>query len=369
MHPLARWKLRGVKPYIPGKPIEELARELNLKGEIYKLASNENPLGPSPMAVKAMEDALGEMNLYPDDMSYYLVKKLSEKIGVSPAEIILGNGSVEIMLMIALSFVNPGESIVASDQSFIMYRIVGNIIGAVMIEPPLKDGRIDLEAILLSIRPDTKVIFISNPNNPTGTALFKEEVENFMKKVPEDVIVVWDEAYYEYMQAKNFKETVSYVKRGWNCVILRTFSKIYGLAGLRLGYGIAPKEIIDTLMRVRLPFNINRMAQIAAYHALDDEEHVRKSVELVETEKKYLYHEFTKLGLKYLPTYTNFIFVDLGRDAAPAYEYLLKKGVIVRPLKNYNFPNALRITIGTHQQNVKLIELLNKFLKNTESGH
>ncbi|MDI6850916.1 MAG: histidinol-phosphate transaminase [bacterium] len=361
MHNLARWKLRSVKPYIPGKPIEELARELGIAGEIIKLASNENPLGPSPKAIEAISKKLSELNLYPDDAAYNLVKKLSELNSLTIDEVILGNGSVEIMLMIGLAFVNPGESIVTSEKSFIMYKIIGELIGANVIETPMLNGKINLEAILKAIREDTKVVFIANPNNPTGTYCEKREVEDFMKHVPEDVIVVWDEAYYEYIKGDKFKETIEYVKNGKNVIILRTFSKIYGLAGLRLGYAFAKKDIIDALRRTRLPFNVNTLSQIAAYHALDDSEHVERSLTVNKRGLEYLYKELSALNLKYYESACNFILVDFGVDSDTPYNYLLKRGIIVRPVKNYGLPTSLRITVGTQEQNEKLIRALREF--------
>jgi histidinol-phosphate aminotransferase len=363
MHKLARWKLRSVKPYVPGKPIEELARELGIKGEIIKLASNENPLGPSPKAMEAVSRYIKDLNLYPDDSAYELIKKISSKNGFEAEETIIGNGSVEIMLMIGLAFVNPGESIVVSEKSFIMYKIIGDLIGAKVIETPMVDGKIDLEGILKSIREDTKVVFIANPNNPTGTVCERSEVEEFMERVPEDVIVVWDEAYYEYAQGSEFKETVDYVREGKNVVVLRTFSKIYGLAGLRLGYAFAKRDIIDALGRTRLPFNVNSLAQIAAYYALDDYEHVERSRRVNSEGLNYLYSEFSRLGIKYWKSACNFVLVDLGVDSDKPYNYLLKRGIIVRPVKNYSLPTCLRITVGTPEQNRKLVETLTDFLE------
>uniref|UniRef100_A0A7V3ZZM0 Histidinol-phosphate aminotransferase n=1 Tax=candidate division WOR-3 bacterium TaxID=2052148 RepID=A0A7V3ZZM0_UNCW3 len=361
MHNLARWKLRSVKPYIPGKPIEELARELGIAGEIIKLASNENPLGPSPKAIEAISKKLNELNLYPDDAAYNLVKKLSELNNLTIDEVILGNGSVEIMLMIGLAFVNPGESIVTSEKSFIMYKIIGELIGANVIETPMANGKINLEAILKAIRGDTKVVFIANPNNPTGTYCEKGEVEDFMKHVPDDVIVVWDEAYYEYIRGEKFKETIEYVKNGKNVIILRTFSKIYGLAGLRLGYAFAKRDIIDALRRTRLPFNVNALSQIAAYYALDDSEHLERSLTVNKKGLEYLYKELSALNLKYYESACNFILVDFGMDSDIPYNYLLKRGIIVRPVKNYGLPTSLRITVGTQEQNEKLIRALREF--------
>lgn len=370
VHFLARDVLKDIRPYIPGKPIEEVAREIGIDpDDIIKLASNENPLGPSPKAVKALKEAIDEVNLYPDDGAYYLKRKLSEKFGVDPEQIMVANGSVELIQLLGLAFLSPNDSLVTSAQSFIMYRIVGKIIGAEVIETPLtQDYKVDLDAILKAIKKNTKLVFISNPNNPTGTANLKDEVERFMERVPEHVIVVWDEAYYEYVADGDWPDTIKYLKSGMNVVALRTMSKAYGLAGLRIGYGFTTPEIVSALMKVRLPFNVNRLAQIAAAAALDDEEHVRRSRELVEKEREFFYREFERLGLRYCKTYANFVFVELGIDGYEVYEQLLHKGIIVRPLRAYNFPTAVRITIGTHEQNVRLINELEKILKEKKVG-
>lgn len=365
MHPLARWKLRSVKPYVPGKPIEEVARELGIVTEIYKLASNENPLGASPKAISAIKKAAESMYLYPDDSFYALKKKISTKFKVDEKQILFGNGSVEIMLQLALAFVNPGETIIAPKYSFIMYKVVGNIMGANVIEPPIhKDGYIDLDNILDVMPQDTKIIFIANPNNPTGNMIPLEKIEQFMKKVTKDVIIVFDEAYYEYASYySDFPDTINYIKEGHNVVILRTFSKIYGLAGLRIGYGFTTPEIYETVQRVRLPFNLNRMAQVAAIAALDDDEHVKKSLKTTKEGIEYLVSEFKRLGLKFVPSFTNFIMVKFGDKTKTVYETLLKKGVVVRSLIPYEINDYLRISIGSMEENEKLISILKDILK------
>ena len=360
----ARRVLDEIVPYIPGKPIEEVARELGMDPDsIDKLASNENPLGPSPRAMDALKNALGEVNFYPDDSNYNLKKKLAEIFGISESQLIIGNGSVELLLMLGLAYLEPGDEVVASDQSFIMYRIVTKMLGGTLIEPPLKDYKIDLDAMANAITPKTKLVFISNPNNPTGTAIFKDEADEFMRRIPDDVIVVWDEAYYEYTPGKSLPDGLDYLHDGKNVVILRTMSKAYGLAGLRIGYAFAKEEIIRNMMKVRLPFNVNRLAQIAAVAALDDQEHVEKSRIMVEEGKKYLYRELDKLGLFYTQSYTNFIFVDTPFNGREIYEALLHDGVIVRPLGVYNFPNAIRVTVGLPEQNKRFIASLRKFME------
>ncbi len=365
MHPLARWKLRSVRPYVPGKPIEEVARELGITSEIYKLASNENPLGSSPKAVSAIKKAAESMYLYPDDSFYSLKKKISHRFKVQENQILFGNGSVEIMLQLAIAFVNPGETIIAPRHTFIMYRVVGNIVGASVIEPDIhKEGYVDLDNILRIMPDDTKIIFIANPNNPTGNVIPPEKIHEFMEKVTEDVIIVFDEAYYEYASYfTDFPDTMEYIREGRNVVILRTFSKIYGLAGLRIGYGFTTPQIYEAIQRVRLPFNLNRMAQIAAIAALDDNEHVERSLRTTKEGIEYLSSEFNHMGLKYVPTFTNFIMVKFGDKTKMVHEKLLKNGVVVRPLDPYGIYDYLRISIGTMKENQKLVKILKEILK------
>lgn len=365
MHPLARWKLRSVKPYVPGKPIEEVAREFSITTKIYKLASNENPLGPSPKAVSAIKEAAESMSLYPDDSFYHLKKKISSVFNVGENQILLGNGSVEIVLQIALAFVNPGESIIAPKHTFIMYKVVGNITGANVIEPPIHpDGYVDLKKVLSALTPDTKVIFIANPNNPTGNMIPPEHIKSFMKKIRDDVVVVFDEAYYEYASyLGNFMDTLEYVKEGRNVVVLRTFSKIYGLAGLRVGYGFTTPEICEAIWKVRLPFNINSMAQVAAIHALDDKEHVERTLKVTKEGLDFLASEFNKLGLKYTKSFTNFLMVNFQDKAKMVYDELLKNGIVTRPLDPYGLHDHLRISIGKMEANIKLIDTLKEILK------
>ncbi len=366
----ARKVLKEVVPYIPGKPIEEVARELGIDpNSIDKLASNENPLGPSKLALEAISQAINEVNFYPDDSNYTLKKKLSSKFNLPDDMIIVGNGSVELLLMLSLAYLEPEDEVVASDQSFIMYRIVTKMLGGRIIEPPLKDYRIDLEALANAITSRTKLVFISNPNNPTATAVFKDEADRFMASIPDDVIVVWDEAYYEYTSNGALPDGIDYLKDGKNVVILRTMSKAYGLAGLRIGYAFTKPEIVRNMMKVRLPFNVNRIAQIAAAAALDDDEHVRKSRELVEKGKEFLYRELDKLGLSYTKSYTNFIFIDTPYNGKEIYQALLHEGVIVRPLGVYNFPNAIRVTVGLPEQNLRFIKALKKFIERKKEKH
>jgi histidinol-phosphate aminotransferase len=358
----SRGYLGKISPYKPGKSIEEVARELKLKGEIIKLASNENPLGASPLALQALRKALKESYLYPDDSCFYLRKKIAEKLTVEPENIFVGNGSVELLPLSTLAYLGPEHNGIGSEGAFIWFKIAANIAAGELVETPMKNFTHDLQAMLKAIKKNTRLIYIANPNNPTGTIVTKKEVEDFFQKVPDDILVIMDEAYYEYIDNPNYPDSFKYLKEGKNILILRTFSKIYGLAGVRLGYGIARKEIIASLAKLRISFNVNRLSQIAGMAALDDHEHMKKSKAVNDAGKEYLYEAYKKLGLFYLPTYGNFIFVDFAGDSQIIFEALQKKGIITRTIKEYGFPNALRITIGTEEQNRKLIRALEEIL-------
>lgn len=354
-----------IKPYVPGKPIKELERELGIT-ECIKLASNENPAGPSPRAVKALKELLEnsrELCRYPDGSGYYLKNALSEKLSsgsikVSTDEIILGNGSNELLDTVARTFIAPGDEAVMATPSFVVYSMAVRAIGGIAHEIPLKDYTHDLAAMADAITPKTKMVFIANPNNPTGTINRRAEFDAFMKRVPEGVLVVMDEAYYEYVSDSEYPETLKYFAEGRDILILRTFSKVYGLASLRIGYGIAKKEIISEMNKVREPFNTNSLSQEAALAALEDTEHLKKSVGINEDGKKYLYREFDSLGLKYVPTEANFIYMVLERDSRELFDALLRKGVIVRPMG----PKQIRVTIGLPEENRRFIEALKESL-------
>jgi len=354
--------LDEIRPYLPGKPVEEVARELNLQGEIIKLASNENPLGASPLAMQALKSALQESYLYPDDNCFYFRQKLAKRLSVEPENIFVGNGSVEILPLATMAYLGPEHSAVGSEGAFIWFKIAVSIAAGELIEVPMKDYTHDLGAMLKAVKKNTRVIYIANPNNPTGTIVTRDELEEFFRYLPDDILVIMDEAYYEYIDALDYPDSFRYFRERINILILRTFSKIYGLAGVRLGYGIAHKEIIASLARLRISFNVNRLSQVAGLAALDDQEHVKKSKAVNDAGKAYLYEAYRKLGLFYLPTYGNFIFVDFGRDSQAVFEALRKKGIITRTIKEYGFPNALRITIGSPEQNHKLIKALEEIL-------
>jgi histidinol-phosphate aminotransferase len=358
----ARDFLKKIDPYQPGKPIEEVARELNLKGEIIKLASNENPLGASPLALQAIRKASKESYLYPDDNCFYFRKKLAAKLGVDSECIFVGNGSVEILPLAALAYLDPDHSAVGSQSAFIWFKIAVRIAAGELVEVPMKNHAHDLKAMLKAIKKNTRLVYIANPNNPTGTIVTRKEVEDFFRNVPDHVLVIMDEAYYEYIDDPRYPDSFKYFRERKNIMILRTFSKIYGLAGVRLGYGIARQEIIASLAKLRISFNVNRLSQIAGTAALDDDRHVRRGKQINDSGKAYLYDAYRKLGLFYLPTFANFIFVDFARDSQTVFEALQRKGIITRTIKEYGFPHALRITIGTEEQNHKLIRALKDVL-------
>jgi histidinol-phosphate aminotransferase len=360
---LPRPNIEVIKTYKPGKPIEEVARELKIEGKIIKLASNENPLGTSPKALHAISKYAHETFLYPDDNAYYLKEKIAEKHAVNPENIIIGNGSVELIYFACLTFLNPYERLMRSAGSFLMAKIGTEVIGSTIQEIPLKEYRHDLDRMLNSITAQTKIIYLDNPINPLGTCVWNNELERFINEVPEYVLVVIDEAYFDYIAVKEYPDSFKFLLENKNVLILRTFSKIHGLAGLRVGYGVSKPEIINAMMKVRTPFNANRLAQIAAIAALDDHTHIKHSRKVNETGKKYLYKELKKLKVFFLPTYANFVFVNFATDSNGIFDELQKRGVITRTIKEYGFPNALRISIGTPAENKKLIKALQEILK------
>ena len=358
-------KILNITPYQPGRPIEEVKRELGLK-EVIKLASNENPLGPSPKAVKAIKGALGKINRYPEGGCFYLRQVLSKKLKVGADNLIFGNGSDEIIDIIIKTFCQEDEEILTSEISFLEYKIIAQQNGRLVRTVPLKDFKYDLSALRKNIGPKTRVIFIANPNNPTGSYVHKKEVEDFLLSLPENILVVFDEAYFEFVDRKDFPDVLKYIEKGKNVMILRTFSKIYGLAGLRIGYGIAKKEIIQYLERCRQPFNVNLLAQEAAQAALSDTDFVKKSKKIATEGKKYLYQSLKELGIEYVPSATNFILLNLKRDGIEVFKKLLQHGVIIRDMYQYGLKNFIRVTIGTEKENRKFVTALKKVLRNFE---
>ncbi len=356
--------IKKVKVYEPGKPEEEIKREYNLQ-EVIKLASNENPLGPSPQAVRGIVEELKNLNRYPDGASVRLREAIAEHLDVKAENIFVGTGSNEAIDIISRAYLRKGKNAVYSEHSFAVYPIVVQLSGAEHKVVKMKNEYyIDLDGILDAIDENTAVVFLPNPNNPTGTAFTRKEFEKFLDKFPDDVLLVLDEAYYEYAVGANFdiENGVEYI-HDKKVVVLRTFSKIYGLAGIRLGYAVARKEIIDDMNRIRQPFNVSRLAQVAGIYALKDKPFLKHSQVVNEEGKKYLYQEFEKLGLEYVPTCANFILVKLPFPGRKVFERLLKKGIIVRAVDSYGFPYHIRVTIGTYRENSKFIKALREVLE------
>ncbi|WP_223066639.1 histidinol-phosphate transaminase [Paenibacillus caui] len=351
--------------YQPGKPIEEVKRELGLE-EVVKLASNENPFGSSPKVPAAIQEELSNISLYPDGSAGELTRVLSGQLGVNPNQIIFGCGSDEIIALIARAFFLPGDETIMADQTFSVYKSNADIEGAVSIEVPLVNGTHDLEAMLAAITDRTKVIWVCNPNNPTGTIVSAAELTAFLNRVPEHVLVVLDEAYAEYVVDDSYPESLSLLGKHRNLVVLRTFSKIYGLASLRIGYGIGDAGVIKLINQVREPFNTSRIAQAAALAALGDREYIEQCRERNAEGIRYLYEQFDRLGLSYFPAHGNFIMVDVRSSAVEMFQSLLKLGIIVRSGFG-KYPNSIRVTVGSAEQNRKFISALEQVLKKEQT--
>ena len=358
---LANEHILGIAPYEPGKPVEELEREVGIHDAI-KLASNENPLAPSGKVQQAIVAALPHLNRYPDGSGHYLRQALATKHDVGADQVILGNGSNELIELIVRSFLKSGDEAVVPHPSFVVYPMIVQAAGGIRVMVMLKDHRLDLEAMARAITPMTKIVFIANPNNPTATIVTRDEVAHFISRVPERTIVVFDEAYIEFALGPDFPDTLEYVKQGRKVVTLRTFSKAASLAGLRIGYGVADADCVALMNRIRQPFNVNALGQVAALAALEDEGHTLECVRMIEAGRHYLYDEFNGLGVKYVPSRANFILVDVGRSASDIYQRLLKEGVIVRPMTPFGMESALRISVGTPQENRRLVKALRAVL-------
>lgn len=354
--------IRAISPYVPGKPIGELARELGLEEScIVKLASNENPLGPSPKGLKAAQDSLKETHLYPDGAGFALKSALCRKFDIAPENIVLGNGSNDVLDMAARAFLATGTSSVYAQHAFAVYPIATLTVGAKGIEVAAKHYGHDLAAMRAAVREDTRVVWIANPNNPTGTFLPWAEIEAFLQEVPPHVLVVLDEAYGEYLPPADRFDTVAWLKKYPNLLIVRTFSKAYGLAGLRVGYGLGHPEMIDLLNRVRHPFNVNLPALAAAEAALDDADFLEQSFAMNQSGMQQLTAGLSALGLEYVTSRGNFLLAKVG-DAARINNGLLKRGVIVRPVANYGLPEFLRVSVGLEAQNARFLEALSACL-------
>ena len=350
--------LEALPVYQPGRPIEEVARELGLAADhIIKLASNENPLGPSRLALAAMRQVIRRVNLYPDGNAFYLKQKLAAKLGVTPSNLVLGNGSNEVIEMIGHALLRHGDEVVVSQYCFAVYPIVTHLFGGRLVTVPAKDYGHDLDAMLAAITPRTRLVFVANPNNPTGTMADRDELRRFIAAVPDHVLLVLDEAYYEFQDEP--LDVLPQIRQGTkaNLILLRTFSKIHGLAGLRIGYGIGHVNLITALEKVRQPFNINAVAQAAALAALDDTAHLEKTRRINARGLKLYARTFRKLGLEFVPSGANFILVRVG-DGARVFLELQKRGIIVRPMAGYQLPEWIRISIGTPKENRRCLDAL-----------
>jgi len=349
--------VQRLRPYQPGKPVDELERELGIEHAV-KMASNENPLGPGQAAREAMAAATGGIEFYPDGNGFSLKKVLAKRHGVDAACLTLGNGSNDILELVARAFAGPGCEVVYAQHAFAVYPIVTLAVGATGVEVSARDWGHDLDAMLAAVNDRTRLVFIANPNNPTGTVLGAEELRTFVAAVPEHVIVVIDQAYFEYARGADYADCIGWLERFDRLLVTRTFSKAHGLAGLRVGYGVSSPQMADLLNRVRQPFNVNSIALAAAAAAAEDDAHVRASVELNDRGMAQLTAEFERLGLAYIPSAGNFVCVEVGGDAMAVYQALLHRGVIVRPIDVYGMPGHLRVTVGRERDNARFIEAL-----------
>lgn len=355
-------EIEALVPYKPGKPIEELERELGIKGAI-KLASNENPLGPSPKAMEAMQAALGNLHRYPDGAGFELRSALAKKYGVSFEQTCIGNGSDEIIEFLARAYVRPGQEALAAAPSFLMYSKLVQVAGGKLHEVPLKDFRIDLDAMLAAITPNTRLVFVNNPDNPAGTAVSKTELAGFLDRVPKGVLVVLDEAYIDFVTDSDVALGTDFLGHDTPVLVMRTFSKSAGLAGLRIGYALGPVEVIAAFDRVRQPFNTSILAQVGGCAALADEDFLGKTRQLVVNGLETFYQCFKEIGLFYVPSQTNFVLVRIGPKAKEVADLLLRRGVIIRHMGSYDLPEFLRISVGLPEENQRFAEALKDIMQ------
>jgi len=360
MEELVRKNILNVTPYIAGKPIEETKRQLGLK-QVIKIASNENPLGPSPKAVAAIRKTLSNINRYPDSNGYYLKKKLAKVYRLESSYFSLGNGSDELIDTVIKTFVEEDKWIMTSDTTFLEYKVIAQVIGRRVITVPLRYFKYDLESFKRRLVKEVKLIFIANPNNPTGTYVTKFELEDFISSLPKDVLLVLDEAYDTFIDVDDFPSSLKYIQSS-NVIVLKTFSKAYGLAGLRLGFAVAKPRLISYMERSRQPFNVNLLAQEAGLAALEDKKFLARTRRVVWEGKSYLYAQLKKMGLATVPSVANFILIDCQRDSLDVFKQMLKYGVIVRDMKQYGLNNFIRVTVGTRKENEKFISVLKKVL-------
>jgi histidinol-phosphate aminotransferase len=354
--------LAQLRPYQAGKPLEELARELGITDAI-KLASNENPLGPSPLALAAITANLADLHRYPDSHAYYLKEDLSRHLGISPGQLLMGNGSDEVLDLLVRALVPPGGEVLSTTHTFLMYGLLTQAVGGVFREAPLKDMRVDLPALARAVGPQTRLILLNNPNNPTGAAFYRQEWEEFLAELPPTVTVVLDEAYIEFADDPQVPSGLDYLRENRALVGLRTFSKAYGLAGLRIGYGYGPSELWEYVNRLRLPFNVNRLAQVAARAALTDVDFLRRTRELVLAGRDFICRELERRGIPFVPTQANFILIHVGCPGREVYQAMLRHGVIIRAMEAYGFPDYIRVNVGLPEENRRFLETLEKVLE------
>jgi len=352
----------SLKPYVPGKPIEELEREYGLVN-VVKLASNENPLGPSPMAVRAIQRAVGHLNRYPDGGCYELIQCIAKKFSVSAESIVIGNGSDDIIAMLATALLRPGDEVILAKPSFLFYEIAAVSAGAKPVWVPLKSFAADLEGMLKKMSSRTRMVFLTHPHNPTGAVLSKVEFDNFISAMPPEVVIVLDEAYIEFVRNPQGLSCLGYMDSENMIVGMRTFSKAYGLAGLRIGYGLMAPFLADILNRVRQPFNVNALAQAAAIAALADEDFLKKTIELIHRELDFMYASLDRLGIDYLRSEANFFLIDVGCSADEVFNELLKQGIIVRSMSSYGYKSFIRVNIGIREENVRFLNALGSIIR------
>ena len=353
--------LAAITPYQAGKPLEELARELGVKDAI-KLASNENPLGPSPLALAAIQAELATLHRYPDSHAYYLKDDLSRHLGVKPSQLIFGNGSDEILDLLVRALVPAGGQVVSTNHTFLMYGLLTQAVGGEFVPVALNGMRVDLPAVSRAVTAKTRLILLNNPNNPTGTAFYRQEWEDFLASLPADVTVVLDEAYIDFADDPDVPQGLDYLTEDRPLVGLRTFSKAYGLAGLRVGYGYGPSELLDYLNRLRLPFNVNRLAQVGARAALQDREFLERTRQLVLSGRDFFYRGLERLGLAYVPSQANYLLIEVGLSGRDVYQAMLREGVIIRAMEVYGFPRHIRVNVGLPGENERFLGALEKVM-------
>jgi histidinol-phosphate aminotransferase len=358
---LARKGILKIVPYVPGRSIEEVQKELGAKRWV-KLASNENLLGPSPKAVKAIRKEIPNIHFYPEGPCPVLRKALAQKFSLPERSVVVSNGADNLIFMIANAFVDEGDEVVMADPTFQVYTNGTQIMGGKPIRVRLKDFTHDLDSMLKKVNRKTKLVFICNPNNPTGTIVSKALFNSFLSELPKRVLVVLDEAYGDFVDDPFYPNGLDYIKKRAQVIVLRTFSKVYGLAGLRIGYALGREDLVDCLYQVRDPFPVHRLAQVAAVAALKDRDHANKSIQLVYEGRRYLYEELDRVGLSYAPSQANFVFIDFGRDSEEVFQALLKEGIIIRPGKTWDYPTFARVTIGRMEDNRRFIRALKKIM-------